>query len=362
MSTDDKKKAALANDRFSQAKLPSLDEIRSAIPKECFEKSLSTSIAYMLWDFALMAFLYKIEPVFEIAGYPGMIFWYFLVGMIGFSIFVVGHDCGHGTFSPYTWVNDIFGHVCHGVLFAPYWPWQKTHRIHHTYTSHLTKDMGHPWITDDVFSAWGDGQKFYANNVVTAVVRWFFYTIAGVTDGSHFYPFSRIFKSNQERIQCAVSGLVCVAWATLAFYYFGSFSQWVKFYVFPVLAQGFWLTMVTYLQHQTDDIQVYEDGTWGYVKGQLQTIDRPYGFGIDQLMHHITDGHVAHHLFFTGIPHYNLMKATAAIQEKLKPFGVYRKEKSYDFLWQFASLNRRLEYLVGEGSGLLKYAKSKRED
>lgn len=96
-------------------------------------------------------------------------------------------------------------------------------------------------------------------------------------------------------------------------------------------------------------------------------------------MHHITDGHVAHHLFFTGIPHYNLMTATAAIQEKLKPFGVYRKEvsyiflsqqlrntvllqKSYDFLWQFASLNRRLEYLVGEGSGLLKYAKSKKED
>ena len=73
-------------------------------------------------------------------------------------------------------------------------------------------------------------------------------------------------------------------------------------------------------------LQVFEDGTWGYVKGQLQTIDRPYGFGIDQLMHHITDGHVAHHLFFTGIPHYNLMKATKALQEKLQPFGVYRKE------------------------------------
>lgn len=43
-------------------------------------------------------------------------FRYFLVGMIGFSIFVVGHDCGHGTFSPYKWVNDIFGHVCHGTV------------------------------------------------------------------------------------------------------------------------------------------------------------------------------------------------------------------------------------------------------
>jgi hypothetical protein len=47
--------------------------------------------------------------------------------------------------------------------------------------------------------------------------------------------------------------------------------------------------MVTYLQHQDEEIEVYEDGNWTYVKGQSQTIDRKYGFGIDTLMHHITD-------------------------------------------------------------------------
>ena len=73
-------------------------------------------------------------------------------------------------------------------------------------------------------------------------------------------------------------------------------------------------------------------------------------------MHHITDGHVAHHLFFTKIPHYHLMKATKALRQKLEPFGVYRYRKSYDFLWEFCRLNMRLEYLVGEGTGLLNYA------
>ncbi|GMS96372.1 hypothetical protein PENTCL1PPCAC_18547, partial [Pristionchus entomophagus] len=364
MLTEEQKKAVLANDRFSQQKLPTVEEIRKAIPKECFEKSLPVSLAYMVWDFILLAFLYKIEPVFELAGIPGMIFWYFIVGMVLSCIFVIGHDCGHTTFSNYEWVNDLVGHFCHGMIFTPYWPWQKSHRHHHTYTSHLTKDMGHAWTTEKVFNSWSDFHKFYATKFgfVVTLIGWWFYTIAGIADGSHFWPFSKLFKNNTERVKCVISGLVCVAWATAAFYYFGSFGQWFKFYVLPCIAHSFWLLMITYLQHQTDDIQVYEDGTWGYLKGQLQTIDRPYGFGIDYIMHHITDGHVAHHLFFTGIPHYHLMKATAVIKEKLEPFGVYRYQKSPDFLWQLTSLQNRLEYLVGEGTGLLKYAKTMKDE
>ncbi len=73
-------------------------------------------------------------------------------------------------------------------------------------------------------------------------------------------------------------------------------------------------------------------------------------------MHHITDGHVAHHLFFTQLPHYHLKEATAAIVKFLEPYGVYKKRTSYDFLWEFCRLNLRLEYLTGEGSGVLTYA------
>ena len=39
------------------------------------------------------------------------------------------------------------------------------------------------------------------------------------------------------------------------------------------------MVIITYLQHQDEHIEVYEEGSWAFVRGQLQTIDRcPYQY------------------------------------------------------------------------------------
>ena len=117
------------------------------------------------------------------------------------------------------------------------------------------------------------------------------YTVAGLPDGSHFWPWSKLFSNNRERIQCAISGGLCLACACVAFHLSNySIYNFIKYYYIPLLFQGFWMVMITYLQHQDEEIEVYEEGTWNYVKGQVQTIDRYYGFGMDSALHHITDG------------------------------------------------------------------------
>lgn len=69
----------------------------------------------------------------------------------------------------------------------------------------------------------------------------------------------------------------------------------------PALVYGWWLVAVTYLQHHNPHTLVYAEEDWKFAHAAFETVDRKFGWGIDTLHHHITDGHVAHHLFFTKV-------------------------------------------------------------
>jgi acyl-lipid omega-3 desaturase len=150
-----------------------------------------------------------------------------------------------------------------------------------------------------------------------------------------------------EYIKCLVSTSVVIAWGTSVF----ALCQWnlttfLYFYIAPLLVFGWWLVTVTYLQHHAPDTLVHDDSSWKFVNAAFETVDREYGSVIDSLSHHITDGHVVHHLFFTKIPHYHLAKATKAMRAYLKEVGaesIYKFEKTHDFFFRIHS------YLVTNG-------------
>lgn len=351
-------------ERTEVPKLPTVDEVRKVIPEHCFVKDPIRSIRYLIQDYVLMAALYLTLPYFEgFGGLLGLLVWYILYGFVACALFVVGHDCGHGSFSDYEWLNDICGHLAHAPILAPFWPWQKSHRQHHQYTSHLTKDKGHPWVTQEDYEGRTTIEKYFAAFPLSGWLRWNpIYTVIGLPDGSHFWPWSRLFTTNEDRIKCVVSGAACLFCAYIAFA-LGDYSvyNWFKYYYIPLSFQGLVMVMITYLQHQNENIEVYENEEWSFVRGQTQTIDRTWGFGLDTLMHNITDGHVAHHFFFTKIPHYNLLDATEPLKKVLEPFKDtpygYKSETNMDFFPKYLSYNVSLDYLIHKSKGVLQYRK-----
>ncbi len=56
-----------------------MDEIRRAVPVECFERSLWRSIAYLVLDVAILAALYAVVHRFEAYGIAGLLTWFDLL-------------------------------------------------------------------------------------------------------------------------------------------------------------------------------------------------------------------------------------------------------------------------------------------
>lgn len=230
------------------------------------------------------------------------------------------------------------------------------------YHNHIEKDYSYYWYMPEEEKA-GEGliRWFHSNPIIAALLPyygWPMYYIVGVNDGSHLLPLAehRLWKNTpkSEYAKCIVSNSVVFAY--LCAYYFllfqQNFSAMVYFYFAPIIFLGWWLVTVTYLQHHNEDVIAYDEADWKFTRAAFDTVDREYGFGIDRLHHNITDGHVAHHLFFAAIPHYNLMTATKAIRSYLEKQGIaslYRYERTHDFFYRIHA------YLVHHGFRARRY-------
>lgn len=85
----------------------------------------------MFRDWLVVYLLYKFSDNFFSFGFIGKFIWWNITGFFGWCLFVVGHDCGHGSFSEYELLNDILGHVNHVPLCVPFHGWRISHRGHH---------------------------------------------------------------------------------------------------------------------------------------------------------------------------------------------------------------------------------------
>ena len=239
----------------------------------------------------------------------------------------IGHDAGHGTVSKTKWINRVVGEIAHSVIsVTPFVPWQKSHRRHHMHHNHLEKDYSHQWfIREDADDLHPLIKLSYKTRNLQLPILYFVYLVLGVPDGGHFFLYGRMWDAElRSQVRAAMvdaSKSVAVSLATIAtawqFLAGGNLFQFGMVCVIPWCVLSFWLFMVTYLQHHSDDGKLYTDDTYTFERGAFETVDRNYGTAVNQMSHHMMDGHVAHHLFYQKIPHYHLAQATTALRAGL---------------------------------------------
>ncbi|GMP23435.1 hypothetical protein CsSME_00001038 [Camellia sinensis var. sinensis] len=120
-----------------------LADIRAAIPKHCWVKNTWRSISYVLRDVVVVFGLAAMAAHFNNwAVWP--LYW-FAQGTMFWALFVLGHDCGHGSFSNNHKLNSVVGHLLHSSILVPYHGWRISHRTHHQNHGHVENDESwHP--------------------------------------------------------------------------------------------------------------------------------------------------------------------------------------------------------------------------
>ncbi|XP_045202048.2 uncharacterized protein LOC123555506 [Mercenaria mercenaria] len=309
---------------------PTLIQIKAVIPTYLFETNLALSLYYVIKDILLMFVLYAALLILESmlpASFMCVIFpvYWYLQGTMLMAVFVLGHDCCHGSFSKYETINDVFGTILHSMVLTPYYPWKISHRNHHKNTGNIDKDE----VFYPVRERNDNGNNFAF--LFGLGIGWFVYLWRGYHPRNvcHLNPLESMFCNHVTGCTLSIASLI--GWVGCLYYYACSVGLWglLKYYVIPELVFASWLLTVTFLHHIEEETPWYSDDNWNYVKGALSSVDRDYGWAHDVI--HNIGTHQIHHLF-SRIPHYNLEDATRHFRKNFPELSRYRNDKIFPTL------------------------------
>ncbi|MCL7749791.1 fatty acid desaturase [Halalkalibacter alkaliphilus] len=220
-------------------------------------------------------------------------------------IFIIFHDCCHGSFFKNKKVNSIIGTITGVITMFPFEKWKREHSIHHATSGNLDKrGTGDVWImtVDEYVNASFKERlsyRLYRNPLVMfglGPIYLFFIT----------NRFNRKDARKKERMNTHVINVSIVALYSFMIWMIG----WQAFLLIqgPILfvagVLGIWLF---YVQHQFEDSYFEDEEEWDYVKA---AIDGSSYYKLPKVLQWVTGNigyHHVHHLS-PRVPNYNLEK------------------------------------------------------
>jgi omega-6 fatty acid desaturase (delta-12 desaturase) len=184
-------------------------------------------------------------------------------------IFIIQHDCGHGSFFSSQKANDLVGMVSSVLTLTPYHYWRKSHAIHHAGAGKLEKrGIGDIYtMTVEEFqglSKWGKLKyRLYRNPLVL-----FLFVPTVLFAIIYRFPISRMNALRQVELSVYLTNVAIAAVATGMIFLVG----WKAFLAVQIpitivtSSIGMWLF---YVQHQFEDTYWSENDEWDYTEAAL---------------------------------------------------------------------------------------------
>jgi len=248
-------------------------------------------------------------------------------------LFIIFHDCGHGSFFKSSKANHLVGSIVGVLVFTPYFYWRQSHAIHHATAGNLDKrGIGDVWtMTVEEYLAASPWKQFiyraYRNPILMfGIGPIFMFLIA-----QRIPTRNRSFRKRERN---------SIHWTNLGLLIFGTLVSLLigfkNFLLIQIIVMwiassvGVWLF---YVQHQFDGVYWERAKNWDFVKAGLEGSSF---YKLPKILQWFTGNIGFHHIHHLSprIPNYLLEKC----HRENKIFQV----KPMDLLSSFKSLTFRL--------------------
>ena len=270
---------------------------------------LATSFGPFLAGCAAMYLAYAVSPFLTLAlSLP--------TGALLVRIFIVQHDCGHGSFFVSPLANRIVGRLCSLITFTPYANWGRQHAAHHANWNNLDRqsagsDIYSACLTVREYLALTPGRRFLyrlprhpliANLLLPPLVFLLLYRV----------PFDTPPGWTRERRSVWLTDLALIALFAGLVALLGWREVLLVHLPIMVVASilGVWLFS---LQHRFETSRWLGHGDWSFVEAALEGSSY---FRLPRVLHWLTGNIGFHHVHHLNprVPNYRLSACHDAVQ------------------------------------------------
>lgn len=253
-----------------------------------------------------------------------------LAGGFLVRVFIIFHDCGHGSFFKSQKANHVLGSILGILEFTPYFQWRWEHSVHHSTSGNLDKrGIGDVWIMTVKEYLESSKWKKIAYRFIRNPIILFGFGPLGLFFIKHRFSTPKSPPRERRSVYWTNIGVLAMAVGMSSIFGWQAYLILQSSVMLVAGSLGIWLF---YVQHQFEGVYWERSENWDYLTAALEGSSF---YRLPKVLQWFSGNIGFHHIHHLGprIPNYNLEKChqSEEIFQKVPQITLWESLKAVNY-------------------------------